>query len=67
MQASIAVSGGELRPGSPETLFQTHVTAANFTAIPQYAVTRDGRFLVNSLRSEAPLTLVMNWPELLRK
>jgi Tol biopolymer transport system component/predicted Ser/Thr protein kinase len=67
MQASIDVSGGELRPGAPEILFQTHVTAANFTAIPQYAVTRDGRFLVNSLRSEAPLTLVMNWPELLRK
>jgi hypothetical protein len=33
----------------------------------QYAVTADGKgFLVSSLKPEAPLTLVSNWPRTLR-
>jgi hypothetical protein len=37
-------------------------------ALFQYDVTEDAsRFIVNSLRAEAPLTLISNWPERLRR
>lgn len=47
---------------APKALFQTSIIAPNF-ADTQYAVSPDGRFLINSLQPKAssPLTLVFGW------
>ena len=47
---------------APQVLFQTRIVAPNF-ADTQYAVSLDGRFLINSFPSNAssPLTLVAGW------
>jgi Tol biopolymer transport system component/DNA-binding winged helix-turn-helix (wHTH) protein len=46
----------------PRGLFQTRIVGPNFSDT-QYAVSRDGRFLINSFRPNAssPLTLVADW------
>ena len=48
--------------GAPRLLFQTRIIAPNF-ADTQYAVSRDGRFLVNSFlpNASSPLTLMTGW------
>jgi len=53
---------------APRELFQTRVVAPNFDLF-QYDVAPDGRFLINSLPTDhsSPLTLVTNWPALLKK
>jgi serine/threonine protein kinase len=64
---AVPVSGSgtafEARPGVP--LFQVQIVTADAVASkPQYAVTRDGRFLINQSAREAtvtPITLLMNW------
>ncbi len=67
MEVPLEIRDGKPLPGAPRLLFQTHVTAPRFNDL-QYDVTRDGsRFLVNSLKREAPLTLVPGWPALLRR
>ncbi len=67
MEVSIEIRGGELLPGPPRPLFQTHVTAPRF-ASHQYDVTGDAsRFLINSLKPEAPLTMISGWPAALRR
>jgi Tol biopolymer transport system component len=47
---------------APRALFQTRIIAPNFCDT-QYAVSPDGRFLINSFiaNASAPLTLVSNW------
>ncbi len=52
---------------APHALFQTSIVAANF-ADTQYAVSPDGRFLINSLqpKTSSPLTLVIGWTAQLR-
>jgi eukaryotic-like serine/threonine-protein kinase len=61
MEVKMAVKGGKLLPGMPRPLFQTRITAPNFGFF-QYDVDRkNDRFLINSIRREAPLTLVTNW------
>jgi serine/threonine protein kinase len=61
MEAEIEVHGDRLTPGTPRPLFQTRIVAPSLVLF-QYAVTADGnRFLINSLKPEAPLTLVTNW------
>jgi len=66
MAASVMVAGNELKLGVPEALFAEH--QRNFDA-GMYDVTRDGRFLVSSGPNEsaAPLTLISNWPALVKK
>jgi Tol biopolymer transport system component len=53
----------EVRPATP--LFQVQIaTTASAAKKPQYAVARDGRFLINQLVNEAtiaPITVLMNW------
>jgi serine/threonine-protein kinase len=54
-----------LTPGTPQRLFQTRLaTGANVSGTkPQYAVAKDGRFLMNVRVDEArpaPLTIVLN-------
>ncbi len=67
MEVPIGIRGGELLPGAPRPLFQTHVTAPRL-ALFEYDVTRDAsRFLVKSLKPEAPLTLNTGWPAALRR
>jgi eukaryotic-like serine/threonine-protein kinase len=61
MEVKMAVLGGKILPGVPRPLFQTRITAPNF-AFFQYDVDRkNDRFLINSIRPEAPLTLVTSW------
>jgi len=62
MAAAITVQGASLAPGTPEALFQTHVTVnANRQA---YDVGRDGRFLIATeleSASSEPIHLLLNW------
>jgi Tol biopolymer transport system component len=53
--------------GTPHELFQTRIVAPAYAWF-QYDVAPDGRFLINSLPTDraAPLTLVTNWPALLK-
>ncbi|HLW80926.1 MAG TPA: protein kinase [Candidatus Acidoferrales bacterium] len=53
---------------APRVLFQTRIIAPNFVGT-QYDVAPDGRFLINSLPADhsSPLTLLTNWPALLKK
>ncbi|MDP9268632.1 MAG: protein kinase [Acidobacteriota bacterium] len=63
---SIATSGSEPKIGTPAALFKTHPRNFDYSI---YDVTKDGRFLVSSApdESNAPLTLISNWPVLLKK
>jgi len=65
MAAPIAVTGSTLAPGTPVALFPTRIVGggAENSPGPQYDVTRDGRFLINTLLDEAsaPITLLQNW------
>ena len=64
MEVEIDVRGDRLLPGVPRPLFQTRIVARS--VLFQYDVTADGnRFLINSLKPQAPLTLVTNWPRTL--
>ncbi len=62
--------GQALTPGAPVSLFLVpiasgaNVTLGTYSARPQYAVARDGRFLVNvSVNAETtpPMSIVLNW------
>lgn len=64
------------RPGTPKPLFQTRMdlergNADAAGALRQYDVTADGqRFLLNQHvadATDAPITVVVNWPKLLQK
>ena len=46
MAATVVTQGATLTPGTPEALFQTHITQG--TNRQQYDVARDGRFLINT-------------------
>jgi hypothetical protein len=68
MAVSIAVTGASVAPGTPALLFPTKILGggeANAAVSPQYAVARDGRFLINTAldenRSTAPIRLILNW------
>jgi Tol biopolymer transport system component len=62
---SFSAAGGEPKFGIPTTLFRAH--PRNFDAV--YQVSKDGRFLISSAPDEstAPLTLISNWPAMLKK
>jgi len=65
MDASVSASNSRFETTTPKRLFPTRVAggAANLYR-PQYAVSRDGRFLINQLAEEsasAPITLILNW------
>jgi serine/threonine protein kinase/Tol biopolymer transport system component len=65
MEVTIGEENGHLTAGVPRPLFQTQVLASAF-AFFQYDATQDAsRFVINSLRPGAPLTLVSNWTGLL--
>jgi eukaryotic-like serine/threonine-protein kinase len=61
MEVAVSVDGGELRPSAPSALFPY--------ALPDYDVTRDGRFLVvrRKLNPDAPpLNVVINWTAMVK-
>jgi hypothetical protein len=65
MAAPVTGSSSTFDSGKPVALFQTQImigAAAAFRA--QYAVSRDGRFLINQVGEQsnvAPITLILNW------
>ena len=65
MAVPIRENGSVLEVGTPVALFATRIvegSAANFR--PQYAVSRDGRFLILQPAEEAtasPITILLNW------
>jgi hypothetical protein len=65
MAVSIALDGVSPVVKLPVPLFQTHLaTGTNILGYrPQYAVSRDGRFLLNTAieSASAPIVVVANW------
>ena len=63
MAARVSQNGSTLAVGRPTTLFGTHIAGQIFTF--QYAVSRDGRFLVANRQVEQasapPITLLQHW------
>ena len=68
MAASVAASGSTFQARPPVALFATRIPGtAGGNARQQYAVSRDGRFLINETAEEAtvsPITLILNWKPL---
>lgn len=62
MAASVRTSISNVETGSPTALFQTRIVTGSAFA-HEYAVSRDGRFLVNTVLDNAasPITLLLNW------
>jgi hypothetical protein len=59
-------SGSILDPGAPIRLFPSRIIApfAVQLARPQYAVARDGRFLISQAAEAStttPITIILNW------
>ncbi len=65
MAVSIAPRDGAVKAGMPVELFQTHLaTGTNVLGSkPQYAVSRDGRFVLNTAieSASAPIVVAINW------
>ena len=60
----ITATSATLQPGTPVALFQTHIyRGAERGQGPQYDVSRDGRFLINTVLDDVatPITLLQNW------
>ena len=65
MAAPIAATGTTLEPGTPVALFPTRIFGGGVDNAQgrQYDVSRDGRFLINTVLDDAssPITLLLNW------
>ena len=65
MAVPITATGTTLEPGAPVALFPTRIVGGGVdnTQGQQYDVTRDGRFLINTVLDDAssPITLLQNW------
>jgi Tol biopolymer transport system component len=65
MAVPMTVTGNSLQPGAPVMLFPTRIYSGGTDTQMgwQYDVTRNGRFLINTLLKEAaaPITLLQNW------
>jgi eukaryotic-like serine/threonine-protein kinase len=65
MAAPIMATGTTVTAGLPVMLFSTRIAGggADNTEGPQYDVSRDGRFLINTeqVGATTPITLLMNW------
>jgi hypothetical protein len=62
MAAAVSAQGTTFSSGTPEALFQTHI--AGMVQKPQYDVSRDGRFLIDTDlqdTSTEPIHLLLNW------
>ena len=64
MAAPVQASGLTFEAGAPAALFRPQIVGAGSnTQKAQYAVSADGRFLINVSTEEAasPITLILNW------
>jgi hypothetical protein len=65
MAVSVRIQAGAFEAGSPVALFQTRVaSSASANLVPEYAVSRDGRFLINTRVDDSGITrilLILNW------
>ena len=65
MTAPVSATGTTFEPGTPVVLFQTRIYGGGVDNQQgrQYDVTRDGRFLINTVLDDAasPITLLLNW------
>jgi eukaryotic-like serine/threonine-protein kinase len=66
MVATVSISGTSFDAAPPVALFQTRIVGggSNFLNKAQYAVSSDGRFLINVPAAESstsPVTLLLNW------
>ncbi len=67
MAAPVTTRGTALEPGTPVALFPTRIVYGGGDGgllAPQYDVTRDGRFLINTVLDDAaatPITLIQHW------
>ena len=61
----ITATAATIEPGAPAVLFPTRIYGGGADVLQnrQYDVTRDGRFLINTIVDETPppITLLMNW------
>jgi Tol biopolymer transport system component len=71
MAAPITATGTTLTPGAPVALFNTRIYGGGVDNGQgrQYDVTRDGRFLINTVldAASAPITLLQNWSPAAKK
>jgi hypothetical protein len=71
MAAPITATGTTLELGTPVALFHTRIYGGGAISGQgrQYDVTRDGRFLINTVVDDAvaPITLLLNWTAGLKK
>jgi eukaryotic-like serine/threonine-protein kinase len=72
MAVPVQASGPAFQAGTPVALFPTRILGGGALATnqPQYAVSRDGRFLINQPVEEStttPITLILNWSPKLKK
>ena len=65
MAAPVTATATTLEPGTPVALFETRIYGGGVENRQgrQYDVTRDGRFLINTVLADAasPITLILNW------
>ena len=66
MAVAVTAAGTSFEAGAPVALFPTRIVGGGAVATnrPQYAVARDGRFLLNQPVADAtaaPITLILNW------
>ena len=66
MAVPVTARGTSFEAGTPVALFRTLIVDGGTEANqrPQYAVARDGRFLINQPVGDAtaaPITLILNW------
>ncbi len=66
MAVPVTAAGTSFAAGTPVALFPTRIVDGGTLAAnrPQYAVARDGRFLINqpvANATAAPITLILNW------
>jgi serine/threonine protein kinase len=76
MGVTVRSHGDRFESDSPLPLFVVHlargsnIASAGFTGSAQYAVSKDGRFLVNVSTGPSvtsPITIALNWPAVLKK
>ncbi len=66
MAVPVTFAGTSFEAGAPVALFPTRIVDGGTVSVnrPQYAVARDGRFLINQPVADAtaePTTLILNW------
>ena len=66
MAVPVTAAGTSFEAGTPVPLFPTRIVNGGTVATgrPQYAVARDGRFLISQPVADAtaaPITLILNW------